>query len=790
MAIRFEYGPPPSALGALAYQAGAAEAADKRRREIEQMQMQAAQMRQQQQQNALNRQFDSWKTQYSHHSSLDKMQRDYKWREEQAEQNRALEKEKFGLQNERKDLEWDRSTVDRREMFKLEAAENNRRDIQDQQQWLEQEQKKAETAQDVARVQKLSDKSKLLEARQWKAITPEAQREVMEIDRKIEAVQASEQFMPQPLEDQRDPSKVSERQQKVQNLQKKRQAILADPKKQRKDLTQEGGEEITPLTISTRVNGKLEERPNPMATAQDAERKYGVTDEVFYDMKTNRPYKNKVVRDDNPSSKTGWKVIQAGTGGKSAEEKQQDVVTRDEAINDAYKNLLTEDDFGAQVLTARGRAVAKSQGRDPDKINESKNFDPVITEHVNTMYKPEKAGPDPGEGAALDRGGPFSTTGGQPVVGGQPTATTTATTGTGLGGGPAVEAAVQATEAGKADPQTAAVLAAAVAEEEKQVNEMAEGLRKDFSQDFTGSGAGTTSLRDLHDPNITEEERRRRQKVYSERLQERGRERTGKGRPAHWPVPTDVRRNPVPGVHYGTTPDPLAKPVEAVTGRVVETPIIGEKVNPWQMLYGKKDSLRSKIVKSVGDVRRAVKETSVGKDAAPYKRTGADQPEVEARKKREAETKDIFKLYSAKKEAKKFLGKRISMPKGKYLGSGRYRTLSKKAKEEFNGDLRKHTRRLVNNKDASKDTEMRLDRIMGKQPTGKGGVGITREGLKDEIRVIKMVGRASDASKPFFLTRNKVWKDFLSKDLSERKQLVYLQVHGDALVDALKDAGF
>ena len=69
-------------------------------------------------------------------------------------------------------------------------------------------------------------------------------------------------------------------------------------------------------------------------------------------------------------------------------------------------------------------------------------------------------------------------------------------------------------------------------------------------------------------------------------------------------------------------------------------------------------------------------------------------------------------------------------------------------------------------------------------------MGITREELKDEIRVIKMVGRAADASKPFFLTRNKVWKDFLSKDLSERKQLVYLQVRGDALVDSLKDAGF
>ena len=74
MAIRFEYGPPPSALGALAYQAGAVEAAERRRREVEQMQMQAAQMRQQQQQAALDRSFNSWRTQYDHYSTVDRAQ--------------------------------------------------------------------------------------------------------------------------------------------------------------------------------------------------------------------------------------------------------------------------------------------------------------------------------------------------------------------------------------------------------------------------------------------------------------------------------------------------------------------------------------------------------------------------------------------------------------------------------------------------------------------------------------------------------------------------------------------
>lgn len=52
----------------------------------------------------------------------------------------------------------------------------------------------------------------------------------------------------------------------------------------------------------------------------------------------------------------------------------------------------------------RGRAIAASQGKDPDEINKSKNFDSVIIGHVNTIHKPEKADPDLGDQSAL--GGP------------------------------------------------------------------------------------------------------------------------------------------------------------------------------------------------------------------------------------------------------------------------------------------------------------------------------------------------------------------------------------------------
>ena len=73
MAIRYEYGPPPSALGALAYQSGVQQAQDRRRRELEALQVQAAQMRQQRQQAGLDRQFNAWKTQYGHNSAMTRM---------------------------------------------------------------------------------------------------------------------------------------------------------------------------------------------------------------------------------------------------------------------------------------------------------------------------------------------------------------------------------------------------------------------------------------------------------------------------------------------------------------------------------------------------------------------------------------------------------------------------------------------------------------------------------------------------------------------------------------------
>ena len=100
MAIRFEYGPPPSALGSLAYQSGVQQAQDRRRRELEALQVQAAQMRQQRQQAALNRQFDAWRTQYGHHSSMARAKEEFKWRDQSQQRQFAENKKMFELDQE------------------------------------------------------------------------------------------------------------------------------------------------------------------------------------------------------------------------------------------------------------------------------------------------------------------------------------------------------------------------------------------------------------------------------------------------------------------------------------------------------------------------------------------------------------------------------------------------------------------------------------------------------------------------------------------------------------------
>lgn len=65
-----------------------------------------------------------------------------------------------------------------------------------------------------------------------------------------------------------------------------------------------------------------------------------------------------------PLSEEGFKVVQRGLPGKSPEEKQKDALAREKAINEAYNNLLTDDDGGGKVLSA-GKGHSSFTGQRP-----------------------------------------------------------------------------------------------------------------------------------------------------------------------------------------------------------------------------------------------------------------------------------------------------------------------------------------------------------------------------------------------------------------------------------------
>tara|TARA_R100001594_G_scaffold29299_2_gene54775 strand:+ start:218 stop:1765 length:1548 start_codon:yes stop_codon:yes gene_type:complete len=129
MAIRFEYGPPPSALGALAYQSGVQQAQDRRRRELEALQVQAAQMRQQRQQANLERQFSAWKTQYGHNSALSRMKADQEWRDNYQDKTFTHQKELTQFQADQRRRESLASSLVAQEQKRLEAEQSRQHDL-------------------------------------------------------------------------------------------------------------------------------------------------------------------------------------------------------------------------------------------------------------------------------------------------------------------------------------------------------------------------------------------------------------------------------------------------------------------------------------------------------------------------------------------------------------------------------------------------------------------------------------------------------------------------------------
>ena len=763
MAIRFEYGPPPSALGSLAYQAGAAEAADRRRREIEQMQMQAAQMRQQQQQNALNRQFDSWKTQYSHHSALDKMQRDYKWREEQAEVGRGHEKEMFGMKNERGDFEWDRQAEEMRERQEDAWEEQRRQNDLRHDHDIARQEHQAQLSGDQKTLDRLAQRKQIREERKYQGRTPEGKKLIDNINADIDAMKKNQTIKPPHLDDE----EIGELAGLIKQKEAEKKKIYEDKRYELKNDKQPNTQYVKGgMLWANDPNGIPQPiGPDPDMTREQARKVLNLEEGKKY----RRPPKDGggeytlelVYGWNERANRYMWSTKESDVEAVSPQQKLEDKRDRNKAFGAAYEKLFMKpDDTGltpAGALTPMGAMFAREFGYPVGENNV------LPREHHRSFmdkYMSNEGYPAPADDDQAALGGrPFSVenTGELEGIGGQP----------GLQGQAGIEGIAAKVNAGVKVNTQEAIMAEAQAQQQKvlddRVSKEAKDMRGVFrghrhqgyqpTQPLTPEGYG------LNDPHIDEPERQRRQKAFSEALTRQGHERQRKGRedkPKHWPLPADVVRNPVPGVRYDTTPNPLAEPLEKYLG--VQEASLQPATLPVSGLKALSKGARYVGKKAIETEKKASKATS------KFMGTRGSR-NVRERKQEESTRRETRKTME-----KGTPGARIPIPKIPSAAAQKYvpvsRTRNKDEYEKFNKDLRGYTHRLLNNKDASKDAKIRLDRIT----TNLSKMSKTE--LADEIRVLKVLGRSANIKDPNFFDENPVWKDFVAGEKTTLDKLL------------------
>ena len=781
MVIEFKHMPPMGALGQLAYQVGAGEAARKREEEERARQMQLLQMQQRTQEANLSRSMDAWRTQYQHTSAMQKMQADQEYQD--SSQRRAQE---YGrdIEGYRADLRLEGS----KELDRLRAADAERMAQIDHINRTAENEQRHKQAGDQARAKEAATENRIYRSQYFSSLGVAGQTAYTEIQGQISDVNADDRISDEKKREQ--VQQLREQQLKLHENEAYQKKPWEQGYHKEGDLWNQNNYDGSGVTWSLSESATLEKwktwsKWKPEIIVKDGER-YETTavmrpNERTHVMEvdtsglkhigptTEKQQERQQGRNDRRRKLSGEyfkvdmvKEIDQETGLESV---VQRVSLTSAGLVDAHK-------FGMSGLDPnnRGQQAALISAGMEEYYREAEEADggPGVWDSIKGLFQGSGQG-DPSGGPPVGPSGPIM----EGVIPDVVSQTTAAPTGTeGLPGG--------------IDPQVLNVIQESYppgSPERKFVEEIHQGAPL-TPQLIEKANLFAEQAREKKETQVRDKVYKRPQPTPFEAAGMR-REATAdlaysdqghRGElPPEWEGITSVSKRKDP-------PEVLAKPVEKYLG--VQEAGLGFLA---EQVYERPKRQLQTLLK--GAVPPQVK---LEREKAASKREDSMAVSV---KKQEAIDKAV-----SEKMNKAVPGMKVPTPKAYSSLKLDQRTVSKSfGKEKYNEfykELRGYVRRLVNDENASKDTKMRLDRIMGKQPspfprlTGKGGVGITREELKDEIRVIKMVGRAADASKPFFLTRNKVWKDFLSKDLSERKQLVYLQVHGDALVDSLKDAGF
>ena len=385
MAISFEYGPPPSALGALSYQAGAGQEAIRRRSEIEAMQVQAAKMRQQQQQAALDRQFNSWKTQYSHHSALDKMQKEFKWREGQAEQGRDHAKEMFDQETGRRESEWDKKSEFDTNMQELEWEEKRKSDltkhVRDQKAAKQRLEQELESEQKAAKMEEINRKIKAAETYNYGLLNADGRREHANLTKKIADAQKNANVMPT----QKNPEELNKL---VGPLQERLDTLHED-----KNFTTKSPGEVgykipgKYTTTTTLEDGSLRTQFNPGVVNDPKKLKayYEAHDIVLdkeFENKDGNKAINRIVPKQNDDGSLSYEMKEVPVGGLGeAKQKERDDAQR-KAYFDTQATLYKSAFDTAGALTPYGKSLAMKH------LGDSKDPDPA---DVTVMLEKELA---------------------------------------------------------------------------------------------------------------------------------------------------------------------------------------------------------------------------------------------------------------------------------------------------------------------------------------------------------------------------------------------------------------
>ena len=418
MAISFEYGPPPSALGALSYQAGAGQEAIRRRSEIEAMQMQAAKMRQQQQQAALDRQFNSWKTQYSHHSALDKMQKEFKWREGQAEQGRDHAKEMFDQETGRRESEWDKKSEFDTTMQELEWEERRKSDltkhVRDQKAAKQRLEQELESRDKAAKMEEINRKIKAAETYNYGLLNAPGRQVHADLTKKIADAQKNANIMPT----QKNPDELNKL---IGPLQEQLDTLHEQEKYTTKSPGEAGYKVPGKYTTTTTLeDGSLRTQLNPDVVSNPKKLKawfesHHIEFDKEFENKDGNKAINRIVPKQNDDGSLTYVMEEVPVGGLGeAKQKERDDTQRKayyDAKEDIYGSLVDKDGD----WTPYGRSLARKYFGD-DKIP----VDPLKAD-LSVIVTPELAErglslPDVGAaggGAGLSPGDPgFGYTGG------------------------------------------------------------------------------------------------------------------------------------------------------------------------------------------------------------------------------------------------------------------------------------------------------------------------------------------------------------------------------------------